>query len=163
MAPTVHIHRQGKLLATEGAVVYAVIDPAALRDDGDVPRTAAVIASVLEEHKMVALLMIIEHGTTKPTPDERREMQEALARFGDRLVVGYAFCGLGFWANTLHMVLVGISRLAGSSVIIQGSVAETADRLALELIGLNPERMTRNGEALRKMLTDELSAELSSP
>ncbi len=162
MGLTIHQRSKGKLLASDGPVLYSLHSHEAESSPDDVPQTLAAIEAQLEQHAAVALLVIVEHGTPKPSPEERREMQATLARFGERLVVGYAFCGLGFWAGALRALIAGISRLAGSPAIMHQTVEDTAAALARELIGLDPQRITGVGEELRAQLGTELPSKLAS-
>ena len=165
MALKIHLRDKGKMLASNGPVVYALRNHEATpsdSSDSDVSHAVTLVAELLTRHPTIAMLMVVEHGTAKPGPEERRQMQAALDSWGDRLVMGYAFCGLGFWAGALRTVLLGISRLAGSSVIAHGTVEATARNLAVELIGLDPEQMTRDAELLRAELASELPARLAS-
>ena len=121
----------------------------------DIDIIIEVIETLLERYPAVALLLAIEHGTPKPAADERQRMQATLNRHGDRLVVGYAFCGLGFWASAIRTVLIGISRLAGTTVIAHDSVEATAQHIARELIGIDPEVMITMCEELRAELRED--------
>jgi hypothetical protein len=165
VAPTIHLRERGKLLASSGPVIYAVRNHEAAAADPsntDAAQTLAVIETLVERHPAIAILMVIEHGAQKPEPEERRKMQAILDQMCDRLIVGYAFCGLGFWAGALRSVLVGISRLSGSPIIAHATVEATAQHLASELLGLDPEQMTRECEALRAELAAELPSKLAT-
>ena len=156
MGVTIHWRSTKKLLAYEGPVIFAVIagpDPDAREDDIEHP--LELIEARLERYPAIAVLFTIEHGSPTPSPDERRRMQAALAAFEDRLVVGYAFCGLGFWANTIRAILVGVSRLAGSPVIAHSTVEAAAEHIARELVGIDSEQIARTGQQLRALLRED--------
>jgi ABC-type amino acid transport substrate-binding protein len=120
----------------------------------EVEKSIELVDTLLARYAAVAFLVVVEHGAPNPEPEERRRMQTSLAEYGDRLVIGYAFCGLGFWASAMRTVLVGISRLAGAPVIAHGSVEATAQHIARELIGLDADVMTALCEQLRADLRE---------
>lgn len=153
MALEVHHRVPGKVLAADGAALMAVIGSQSTNDPADIAAVVELIEYSLSRYPCVALLLVAEHGAPSPTGDERRMMQEALTKFGDRLVVGYAFCGLGFWMSTVRRVVVSISRLTKSPLIAYGNVEQTAQHLALEVVGLDAQRMVRNAEELRAEVT----------
>lgn len=151
MELTIYHRGRDKILGHSGPMIIGVISDSSSRPS-ETHHAIALIDSLLADYPAVAFLMAIEHGTAKPDAEDRRNMQAALDRYGDRLVVGYAFCGLGFWAGATQMALVSISRLAGSAVIAHRSVEATAQHIARELVGVDAEVMTALCEQLRAEL-----------
>lgn len=154
MALEIHRRYRGKVLAGDGPALFAVLGPDPEQDPAHIEEVGELIESSLSRYSCVALLLVAEHGMPSPSGEERRLMQEQLVAFGERLVVGYAFCGLGFWADTLRRVVVGISRLSRTPLIAYSSVEETAQHLALEVVGLDAQRLVSHVEQLREQLRE---------
>jgi hypothetical protein len=151
----IHHRTSSKLLASKGPMIFGVLSGPG---SSALELAVEVIDAQLERYPAVSFLLVVEHGSPTPTPEERRRMQASLATYGDRLVVGYALCGLGFWANAVRSIMVAVSRLAGTEIIAYGSVEATAKHIARELVGVDADEMTATCEQLRAQLREEASS-----
>lgn len=120
----------------------------------EIVQITGLVTTLLERYPAVALLIAVEQGTPKPNFEERQQIQDALDHFRGHLVVGYAFCGLGFWASTVQAIVIGISRLTRAPVIVHDSVEAAAQHIAREHVGTDADVMAQLCEQLRAELRE---------
>ena len=117
-----------------------------------VDRLLAMLDRILARWPLVGVLVLVEHGTPKPSPEIRRRVDDELRRYGDRIVVGYAFLGLGFWNADAREFAAERAASLGVTVFATATVRELATRVSLELVGVDPEAVERTCEQLRSEL-----------
>ena len=117
-----------------------------------VDRLIAMLDRLLARWPLVGVLVLVEHGTPRPSPEIRRRVDDELRRYGDRIVNGYAFLGLGFWTADAREFAVERAAALGVTVFAASSVRELAIRVGLEMVGVDAELLERSCEQLRAEL-----------
>ncbi|NVB38309.1 hypothetical protein G6O69_10740 [Pseudenhygromyxa sp. WMMC2535] len=146
-----HHRTDAEVLASDGPVIYRVINGAPTGVE-DALRTFEIIDRALERYAVAGLMVAVEHGSPFPTTEARRWLSENMPRYGDRLVTGYALTGLGFWASSARLITVSIAKLGRITAIIESSVDAIAERMALEVVGLDPRQLVSRVDELQGML-----------
>lgn len=146
----VHHHSDGEIVAELGPVLLRVVNEVETTHES-IDRLTAVLDALTARWPLVGVLVLVEHGTPKPAPEIRRRADEVMCSYGDRLVIGYAFLGLGFWTADARGFATDRAAL-GLSVFAAGSVHELVSRVSLELVGVDPELIERSCEQLRAEL-----------
>lgn|GEM_PF-2330334 len=148
-----HIHYRSdrEIVAEAGPLFFRVVNGVET-DQAAVDRLVMVLDQLLERRPTVGMIAIIEHGTPTPTPEIRQRVDTELRRYGDRLVVGYALLGLGFWAFDANEFAASRAANTDAPVFAERSVAKLAGRMAAELIGLDADAVARSCEQLRASL-----------
>ena len=139
------------LLAAAGPLAIRVVAGARTEAD-DVDRVIALADELLGHYPVVGMLVIVEHGSPIPDGEVRRHMRQAAAHLGQRAVVAFALEGLGFWASTALAVATGLMQFAGNSVMADTNLRVLLDRLALDLVGVDPQALFEICEGLRREL-----------
>lgn len=142
---------EGELVAELGPLMLRVLNGIETTHES-VDRLIATLDRLLDRWTLVGVLVLVEHGTPKPSPEIRRRVDDDLRRYGDRIVIGYAFLGLGFWTVDAREFAVERAAALGTTVFAAGSVRELATRTSLELVGVDPELVERSCEQLRSEL-----------
>ena len=148
-----HIHHRsrGELVAEAGPLFLRLVDGVDTTHES-VDRLIATLDRMLTRWPLVAVLVVVEHGTPSPAPEIRRRVDDELRRFGDRIVIGYAFLGLGFWTVGAREFAAARAATIGVPVIVANEVRELATRVSLELVGVDPELIERSFAQLRAEL-----------
>ena len=142
---------EGEIAAELGPLMLRVVNGVATTHES-VDRLIAMLDRLLVRWPMVGVLVIVEHGTPKPVPEVRRRVDEELSRYGDQLVIGYAFLGLGFWTADAREFATERAASIGGTVFAASSVRELASRASLEMVGVDAELVERSCEQLRAEL-----------
>ena len=118
----------------------------------DVDRLVAILDRMLLRWPLVALLVVVEHGSPSPSPEIRRRVDDELRRYGERIVIGYAFLGLGFWTVDAREWATERATTLGVPVFVASDVGELASQVSLELVGVDPGLIVRGFGRLRTAL-----------
>ncbi|KIG18445.1 hypothetical protein DB30_00730 [Enhygromyxa salina] len=150
MRSSLRIHKRsaGEILAQLGPVVIRVVG-CAKTPLARVPELYGFVDQVLSEYPIVAMLIVVEHGAPVPDEDVRRSIDVQLQARADKLVVGYALLGLGFWAERARAFADHRIRLEGCTILVDISLSALIQRLALEFVGIDPDQLTQVVEQLR--------------
>jgi hypothetical protein len=130
----------GHAVASFGPVLLLVITTA--------PTSTAVIDELarlsgvaLARWPMVGVWIVVHHGAPIPDAEVRRHIGRVMSPFRDRQSVVLSLLGLGFWSSTAIAVSTVISRMIGQRPMIETSVEDGAERLGLEMIGVDAEKL----------------------
>lgn len=151
----VHYRGDGDIVAELGPLLLRVVNGVETTHE-TVDRLIASLDRLLARWSIVGVLVLVEHGTPKPASEVRRRVDEALGSHGQRIVIGYAFLGLGFWTADAREFAAERAAL-GMTVFAAGTVRELVTRVSLELVGVDPELIVRSCEQLRSELAAENS------
>jgi hypothetical protein len=146
----VHHRSAGEIVAELGPVLLRLVNGVETTHES-IDRLAALLDSLVARWPLVGALILVEHGTPTPALEIRRRADEVMSSHGDRLVIGYAFLGLGFWTADARGFAAERAAL-GLSVFAAGTVHELVSRVSLELVGVDPELIERSCEQLRAEL-----------
>jgi hypothetical protein len=149
----VHVLDSGQAVATLGPIVIRVI-VRARTEVADIDRLTLLVDRVLERSPGAGLWIIAHHGAPVPDKLVRRHGGRAFRPFGDRLCVAYSLLGLGFWASAATAATITLTKLMRMRSPIETSVERGAERLCMELIGVDPTRLI----AAHDQLLERISA-----
>jgi hypothetical protein len=139
--PEIRYHSSQEICATWGAVVIRICNGVRTEID-DLMRMEALFDELLETRSAIGMLLVFTHGTPWPTAATQRYAMNSMRVYDGKLVLGVAMMGLGFWANSFRGTLDTITRVVrGGTIAIEGSAEAAAQRLSMELIGLDPEAL----------------------
>ena len=141
----------GELAAELGPLMLRVLAGIETTHES-VDRLLALLDRLLARWPLVGVLVLVEHGTPRPSPEIRRRVDDELRRYGDRVVIGYAFLGLGFWTADAREFAAERAAALGVTVFAASSVRELATRVGLEMLGVDAELLERSCEQLRAEL-----------
>lgn len=147
----VRFRSEGELAADVGPLFLRIINGAETTDAA-VDRLFAQLDAMLECWPLVAVLVVVEHGTPQPSPEIRLRVDIELRAYGEKIIVGYAFLGLGFWNSAARQFGAERAAALGVPVVVEHSIHELAQRIAFELIGVDAELIERSFEQLRASL-----------
>lgn len=147
----IHHHTEVELVAEAGPLFLRILN-GAVTTNTCVDRLLKQLDDMLERWPIVAIIVVVEHGTPHATPEIRRRVDTDLRRYGDRIVVGYALLGLGFWGVDAKQF--GAERAAelATEVYVESSLVALAGRLAFDLVGVDPGVIVSTCEQLRAEL-----------
>jgi hypothetical protein len=153
MRPLLRIHRRKdhEIIAQLGAVVIRLVG-------GGVTMLAGmfelfeIVEQALRDYPIAATLIVVEHGSPVPGGEVRRCIDEHLEKHADRLVTGYALLGLGFWAQEALDFANNRARLEACTILVDIDLGQLTERLAHELVGIDPEQLAEACEQLRAEL-----------
>jgi hypothetical protein len=141
----------GHAIASFGPVIIRVITTA--------PTTTAVIdefgrliESALARWPTCGVWVVVHHGAPIPDGDARRHAGRVFGAFGDRQCVVYTLLGLGFWSSAAIAVSLVLAKLIGQHPLIETSIEAGAERLGLELIGIDAEKLAVIHDELLEMI-----------
>jgi hypothetical protein len=136
------IHRldSGRALASFGPVIIVVITTAST-DTAFIDELVRLTEVALARWPMCGIWIVAHHGAPVPDSEVRRHSGRVLRPFRDRQCVVYSMLGLGFWAGTAIATSMGLAKLLGQRPLIETSVEGGADRLGIELIGVDAEKL----------------------
>lgn len=126
-----------EICATWGPIVIRICDGVDTEVD-DLLRVTKVFDELLETHVNIAMLLVLTHDTPVPGIAARRFAMESMQGYGDRLLLGVAVLGLGFWASTARATMAMITHALRGNVWMEGSVERAIERLTAELVGIDP-------------------------
>ncbi len=132
-----------------GPVVLRIID-GATTEPADIDRLHALLEQALREWPTVGMLLISHHGSPNPSLTTMRYSANVMAEIQDRMVVGVAPLGLGFWAETSRATVSVLMQLVRSTVTLGSSTEAVARKLALELVGIDPDGLAAACELLER-------------
>jgi hypothetical protein len=142
-APTLEIRHQTdkQVHATWGPVSIRITD-GATTDASEIDRSHVLILELLDTWPTIGSLLIVHHGNPIPSFATMRYAKQRMAGVEDRMVVGVALLGLGFWAEAARVTTSFFARLIrGDTFVLAGSVEATVELMALELVGLDHEQL----------------------
>jgi hypothetical protein len=129
-----------EICAIWGPVVIRLLDGAAT-EPRDIDRVRALLDEATQHWPSIGMLTIAHHGTPVPSVSTVRYSKQLMGNLEDRLVVGVALLGLGFWAEAGRASVDFLSRISmrRSTFMLGDSVEAVVERMALELVGLERE------------------------
>jgi hypothetical protein len=135
-------HDATEICAIWGPVVIRLLD-GAQTEPSDIDRVRVLLDELIQHWSTIGMLTIAHHGTPTASLATLRYSNQRMANLEDRLVVGVALLGLGFWAETGRATVDFVSRVARrkNTFAFGNSVEAVVDRMALELVGLDRERL----------------------
>lgn len=142
-APTLEIKHQSdtQAYATWGPVLIRIVDGAPT-EPSDMDRLRVLFLELLDKSPTIGMLLIAHHGSPIPNVATLRYANHLMTEFEDRLVVGIALLGLGYWAETSRAAINFLTRLVRRNTYILTNSVETAvDQMAFELVGLDREQL----------------------
>jgi hypothetical protein len=147
-----HYQTDREICATWGPVVIRICDGVRTEME-DLLRVQKLFEELFTAHKTVAMLLVFMHETPLPDAQTQRYAMESMLVYKDRVILSVAALGLGFWASAMNSALSMIVRVAGpGNMFLETSVERAAERLALELVGLDAEALV----AVYQQLWDQL-------
>jgi hypothetical protein len=138
--PEVHILDAEQALLTVGPVVIRII-MSARTETVDIDRVVALVDRTLERSPMAGVWIVAHHDAPVPDAGVRRYVGRVFRPYGERLVIAYSLLGLGFWASTATAAMLAVSKLIGMRSPIETTLERGAERLCMELIGIDPTRL----------------------
>ena len=135
-------HDANEITALWGPVVIRMVDGAAT-EPRDIDRVGLLLEEAIERSPTIGMLTIAHHGTPIPSVATLRYSKQVMGSLEDRLVVGIALLGLGFWAEAGRASVEFLSRIAmrRSTFTLGDSIEVVVERMALELVGLECEQL----------------------
>jgi hypothetical protein len=130
----------GHAIASFGPVIFLVITTATT-SIAVVDEIARLSGIAVTRWPMVGIWVVVHHGAPIPDTEVRRHMGRVLSPFRDRQSVVLSLLGLGFWTGAAIAASTVIAKLIGQRPMIETSVEDGADRLGLELIGVDAEKL----------------------
>jgi hypothetical protein len=130
----------GHAIASFGPVLIRVIT-SARTDTAVLDEVARLSGLALTRWPMIGVWVVAHHGAPLPDGDARRHSGLVLRPFRDRSCVVFSLLGLGFWASAAIAVSKVLALLSGHHPLINTSVEDGAERLGLELIGVDAEKL----------------------
>jgi hypothetical protein len=136
------IHRLdgGHAIASFGPVLIRVITTAPT-DPAIIDELARLTELTLGRWPMCGMWVVVHHGAPIPDGDVRRHAGRVLGPFRERQCVVYSLLGLGFWSSAAIAVSIVLAKLIGQRPLISTTVEAGAERLGLELIGVDAEKL----------------------
>jgi hypothetical protein len=147
----------GLALASFGPVIIVVITTAPT-DTAFVDELARLTELALVRWPMCAIWAVVHHGAPVPDSEVRRHAGRVLRPFRSRQCVVYSMLGLGFWAGTAIATTTVLAKLMGQRPLIETSVEAGADRIGIELIGVDAEKLAVIHDELLESLQAHESA-----
>jgi hypothetical protein len=130
-----------QVYATWGPVLIRIVDGAAT-EPADMDRLHALFLELLDVWPTIGMLLIAHHGNPIPSMATLRYGNQLMGQLDDRLVVGIALLGLGYWAEASRTTINILARLVrGNTFILANSVESAVDKMAFELVGLDREQL----------------------
>jgi hypothetical protein len=127
-------------LGCVGPIVIRVVD-SARTTNVDVDRFVAMVADILERAPAAGMWVIVHHDAPIPDHSIRRYMSQQMKPYNDRVTAVFTLLGLGFWAAAASAATLGITKLVGISPVITTTIEAGAERMCMDLIGVDPARL----------------------
>lgn len=140
MEPDVHHLDAEQAVASLGPIVIRVITRART-EFADVDRVATLIDRTLERSPIAGVWVVVHHGAPVPDLSVGRYASRALRKYGDRVCIAYSLLGLGFWAAAAIAAASSLSELMGTPGPTESTIERGAERLCMELVGVDPTRL----------------------
>jgi hypothetical protein len=138
--PDVQLLDGEQAVVTLGPIIVRIITRART-EFADLDRLTMLVDRTLERSPMAGIWIVAHHGAPVPDGPVRRYAGRVLRPYGDRLCIAYALLGLGFWASAATGATIALSKLIGMRSPIETTVERSAQRLSMELIGVDPTRL----------------------
>jgi hypothetical protein len=130
-----------QVYATWGPVLIRIVD-GAVTEPRDMDRLHVQFLEMLDEWPTIGMLLVAHHGSPIPSLATMRYGNQLMAQLDDRLVVGVALLGLGYWAEASRAAINFLTRFVrGNTYILASSVESAVDKMAFELVGLDREQL----------------------
>jgi hypothetical protein len=131
-----------EICAIWGPVVIRLVD-GARTEPSDIDRVRVMLEELIDHWPTIGMLTIAHHGTPLASVATMRYSMQRMGNLEDRLVVGIALLGLGFWADAGRTTVEFMTRLANrrNTFMLGNSVESVVDRMAFELVGLEREQL----------------------
>jgi hypothetical protein len=144
-----HVHQlgAGSAIAGWGPTLIRVIDGGPTRV-ADMEQIHALASERLAELPALGLLAVVHHGSPVPEPAAIRRVAQLFGPIQERLSVGMAIVGLGFWASASRTIAATMARARPRNIVVEPTVEATAERMALDLVGLDAEGLVAAYEQL---------------
>lgn len=142
-APTLEVkhHSDTQVYATWGPVLIRIVD-GAVTEPAEMDHLHVLFLELLDEWPTIGMLLIAHHGNPIPNLTTLRYANQLMGNLDDRLVIGVALLGLGYWAEASRAAINFLARLVrGNTYILAGSVESAVDKMAFELVGLDREQL----------------------
>lgn len=144
-----------QVYATWGPVLIRIVDGAAT-EPADMDRLHALFLELLDEWPTIGMLLVAHHGNPIPSMATLRYANQLMAQLDDRLVIGIALLGLGYWAEASRTAINILTRLVrGNTFILASSVESAVDKMAFELVGLDREQLCLAAIELERQFRDK--------
>lgn len=130
----------GHAIATLGPVLIRVITSAPT-DPQVLDEIVQLCELALQRWPTIGVWVVAHHGAPIPDSDTRRHAGRVLEPLRDRSCVVFTLLGLGFWSSAAVGVSKLLAMLIGQRPMIETSVEDGADRLGMELIGIDAEKL----------------------
>lgn len=132
-----------QIYATWGPVLIRIAD-GATTEPPEMDRLHMLFLELLDEWPTIGMLLVAHHGNPIPSITALRYANTLMGDLDDRLVIGIALLGLGYWAEASRAAINVLTRLVrGNTYLLAGSVESAVDKMALELVGLDREQLCR--------------------
>jgi hypothetical protein len=130
-----------QVYATWGPVLLRIID-GDKTDPPEIDRSHGMCLELLDEWPTIGSLLIVHHGSPIPSLATLRYARQLMAGLEDRMVVGVALLGLGYWAQAARVTASFFARLTrGNSMVLAGSVDSAVESMSFELVGIDREQL----------------------
>ena len=146
-----------RTIATDEAV--AVLGPIVIRvivgaptDVACLDRLHLITQELLQRWPVAGMWIVVHHGSPIPDGETRRHAGQIFSPYAERLAIGYALLGLGFWSGAAIAVTRVLARLMRQPTLIDTSVEASAQRMAMEVVGLDPSEFV----AVHERLLDDI-------
>lgn len=159
MEPDIHHLDAEQAVATLGPIVVRV-NTRARTEIADVDRVTMLVDRTLERSPMAGIWIVAHHGAPVPDAPVRRYAGRAFRPYDKRLCVAYSLLGLGFWASTASTATITISKLSGMRSPVETSLERGAERLCMELIGVDSTRLIAAHDQLLERIQSQRTAPL---
>jgi hypothetical protein len=156
-APALEIKHQSdtQVWATWGPVLIRIVDGAPT-EPSDMDRIRVLFLELLDKWPTIGMLLIAHHGSPIPSIATLRYANQLMVNLEDRLVVGSALLGLGYWAEASRAAFNFFTHLVrGNTFILAGSVESAVDKMAFELVGLDREQLCSAAIELERQFRDK--------
>jgi hypothetical protein len=141
----------GHAVASYGPVLIRVITTAPT-DIAVLDEIARLSEQALARWPMIGVWVVVHHGAPIPDSEARRHAGRVLRPLRDRQCVVFSLLGLGFWSSAAIAVTTVLAKLIGHVPMIETSVEAGADRLGIELIGIDAEKLAVIHDELLEMI-----------
>jgi hypothetical protein len=130
-------HRQaGEVVAEVGPLLLRIIN-GAVTTHASVDRLVALLDEMLDRWPVVGVLAVVEHGSPQPNPEMRLRVDDEMRRYGERIVVGYAFLGIGFWSTDARRFGEERAAALGVPVFVETQLEPVVASIVGELDGVD--------------------------
>ena len=136
----IHHLDRGQALASFGPVMIRVVTTAP-SDLASLEQQHRLTEAALARWPMIGWWVILHHGSPFPDSDFLRRAGPSLRPHRDRIVNVITPLGLGFWASTAFAMVGAMAKLVGQQAFLETSLERGSERLGLELIGVDAERL----------------------